>query len=191
MYGRFEDLTRIQLLLTDLKYSFAVYGKQSFINRAETRTSVGRIGASVHDGEHPTVESPALASTSDAPAPEDTTAVILDSPSSQTARVSHTTLLSYYIHMSPSGFLTAVRPLSVGRVVHSNFRQSRCLSVSSRLSQKHLFLVYAPDKTDDGALERRLKVREQHFHDAKPSVQPGASVSMSELRSFACRGMSI
>jgi uncharacterized protein YciI len=39
--------------------------------------------------------------------------------------------------------------------------------------QKHVFLVYAPDKTDSEALQRRLSVREQHLANAKKLHEQG------------------
>ncbi|KAJ7165876.1 hypothetical protein C8R46DRAFT_291402 [Mycena filopes] len=37
----------------------------------------------------------------------------------------------------------------------------------------HKFLVYAPDKTDQGAFERRLSVRAKHFEDAAKLLAAG------------------
>jgi len=36
-------------------------------------------------------------------------------------------------------------------------------SLSTTPSNRHMFLVYAPDKTDEGAFERRLSVRPKHL----------------------------
>ncbi|EJF57245.1 hypothetical protein DICSQDRAFT_140489 [Dichomitus squalens LYAD-421 SS1] len=40
------------------------------------------------------------------------------------------------------------------------------------------FAVYAPDYTDDGALERRLKVREEHLANAhkEPRLKVGGAI---------------
>lgn len=38
--------------------------------------------------------------------------------------------------------------------------------MSASALMKHLFLVYAPDKTDEGALQRRLSVRPEHLKGA-------------------------
>ncbi|KAI0060395.1 hypothetical protein BV25DRAFT_1807433 [Artomyces pyxidatus] len=39
----------------------------------------------------------------------------------------------------------------------------RAVSTSSTPPTKHTFIVYAPDKTDEGTLERRLSVRPSHL----------------------------
>ncbi|KAF5322488.1 hypothetical protein D9619_001361 [Psilocybe cf. subviscida] len=39
--------------------------------------------------------------------------------------------------------------------------------------KKHLFMVYAPDKTEEGTLARRLAVREQHLAASKPRHESG------------------
>lgn len=50
--------------------------------------------------------------------------------------------------------------------------QARHLSIALKKSQTrpmsslHPFVLYAPDYTDEGALQRRLKVRGQHFATA-------------------------
>jgi hypothetical protein len=46
------------------------------------------------------------------------------------------------------------------------------MSTSASLP-KHTFLVYAPDKKDADALQRRLSVREQHLANAKTLVEQG------------------
>ncbi|KIO19144.1 hypothetical protein M407DRAFT_246264 [Tulasnella calospora MUT 4182] len=51
------------------------------------------------------------------------------------------------------------------------------MSTSSRV-QKYLFLVYAPDCTDQGTFEKRLEVREKHLQEALPALEPQADVSM-------------
>ncbi|KAG8918754.1 hypothetical protein FRC01_001673 [Tulasnella sp. 417] len=51
------------------------------------------------------------------------------------------------------------------------------MSTSSQV-QKHLFLVYAPDYTDQGIFEKRLEVREKHLEGALPTLEPQADVSM-------------
>ncbi|KAK7018201.1 YCII domain-containing protein [Favolaschia claudopus] len=38
---------------------------------------------------------------------------------------------------------------------------------------RHTFFVYAPDKTDEGATERRLAVREQHLANADRDIKNG------------------
>ncbi|KAI5116477.1 hypothetical protein M0805_003506 [Coniferiporia weirii] len=45
--------------------------------------------------------------------------------------------------------------------------------MSATASPVFQFMVYAPDKTDDGALQRRLSVRERHLANAKPLVESG------------------
>ncbi|KAF8197993.1 hypothetical protein BJ912DRAFT_1055662 [Pholiota molesta] len=47
------------------------------------------------------------------------------------------------------------------------------MSTSASTPTKHRFFVYAPDKTDEGALERRLSVRPQHLEGAKASHDNG------------------
>jgi len=39
--------------------------------------------------------------------------------------------------------------------------------MSTNSSTLHQFLVYAPDKTDEGCFQRRLSVREKHLNGAK------------------------
>lgn len=56
------------------------------------------------------------------------------------------------------------RPLSF-KSLSARARSARMSSSSG--PQRHLFLVYAPDKTDPDALKRRLSVREQHLANAK------------------------
>ncbi|KAL5521161.1 hypothetical protein ACEPAG_9083 [Sanghuangporus baumii] len=34
-------------------------------------------------------------------------------------------------------------------------------------ANKYQFMVYAPDKTDEGALQRRMSVRQQHLENAR------------------------
>lgn len=51
------------------------------------------------------------------------------------------------------------------RLLPSSLRLA--LRTMSTSNVKHLFLVYAPDKTDEGALERRLSVRPEHLKNAK------------------------
>ncbi|TFK44500.1 hypothetical protein BDQ12DRAFT_717646 [Crucibulum laeve] len=45
--------------------------------------------------------------------------------------------------------------------------------MSSSAPTSRLFFVYAPDKTDEGALDRRLSVREAHLKVAKERVANG------------------
>jgi len=40
-------------------------------------------------------------------------------------------------------------------------------------SEKQKFVVYAPDKTDEGAMDRRYAVRPQHLETAKPLISSG------------------
>jgi len=48
------------------------------------------------------------------------------------------------------------------------------LATTTPAQQKlHKFLVYVPDKTDEGAFERRLAVRDQHLARGKEYVQRG------------------
>lgn len=37
----------------------------------------------------------------------------------------------------------------------------------------HKFVVYAPDKAEEGTLERRLSVRAQHLENAQPLISAG------------------
>ncbi|KAF9484511.1 hypothetical protein BDN70DRAFT_872544 [Pholiota conissans] len=46
-------------------------------------------------------------------------------------------------------------------------------SASSAVSTKHRFFVYAPDKTEEGTLARRLSVRPQHLEGAKSGHESG------------------
>ncbi|KAJ7258435.1 hypothetical protein B0H12DRAFT_1014890 [Mycena haematopus] len=41
------------------------------------------------------------------------------------------------------------------------------------MASLHKFLVYAPDKTDAGAAERRLSVRPKHLENAAPNISAG------------------
>jgi hypothetical protein len=54
-----------------------------------------------------------------------------------------------------------VLPHLQARIAQPMLRGIRAMSVAT--SEKHLFLIYAPDKTDEGALERRLSVRSEHL----------------------------
>ncbi|KAF9017530.1 hypothetical protein BDZ89DRAFT_1022153 [Hymenopellis radicata] len=45
--------------------------------------------------------------------------------------------------------------------------------MSSESAPRSLFFVYAPDKTDEGALERRLSVRSKHLEAAKAAFASG------------------
>ncbi len=45
--------------------------------------------------------------------------------------------------------------------------------MSSESAPRSLFFVYAPDKTDEGALERRLSVRSKHLEGARASIASG------------------
>lgn len=47
------------------------------------------------------------------------------------------------------------------------------MSTVASTPAKHRFLVYAPDKTTEGTLERRLSVRPQHIEAAKPNHESG------------------
>ncbi|KAJ3517643.1 hypothetical protein NLJ89_g373 [Agrocybe chaxingu] len=47
------------------------------------------------------------------------------------------------------------------------------MSSSPATPVKHHFLVYAPDKTEPGTLERRLSVRESHLAVAKENIASG------------------
>ncbi|KAJ7253711.1 hypothetical protein B0H12DRAFT_1017457 [Mycena haematopus] len=41
------------------------------------------------------------------------------------------------------------------------------------MSSLHKFLVYAPDKTDEGAVERRLSARPTHLENAAKAISAG------------------
>lgn len=43
----------------------------------------------------------------------------------------------------------------------------RTMSSTAAPSNKFQFMVYCPDKTDEGAFQRRLSVREEHLANAK------------------------
>lgn len=45
--------------------------------------------------------------------------------------------------------------------------------MSNIAPQRHNFIVYAPDMTDEGALQRRLSVRAKHLERAKVEVANG------------------
>ncbi|KAH9855470.1 hypothetical protein C2E23DRAFT_866627 [Lenzites betulinus] len=45
--------------------------------------------------------------------------------------------------------------------------------MSNIAPQRHNFIVYAPDMTDEGALQRRLNVRAKHLERAKVEVANG------------------
>ncbi|KAF8909906.1 hypothetical protein CPB85DRAFT_1306959 [Mucidula mucida] len=45
--------------------------------------------------------------------------------------------------------------------------------MSSESAPRSLFFVYAPDKTDEGAVERRLSVRSKHLEGARASIASG------------------
>ncbi|KZS87937.1 hypothetical protein SISNIDRAFT_418929 [Sistotremastrum niveocremeum HHB9708] len=47
--------------------------------------------------------------------------------------------------------------------------------MSSTSSTLHYFLVYAPDKTDEGAFDRRMSVRERHLEGWKDLAAEGFS----------------
>ncbi|RDB25246.1 hypothetical protein Hypma_008016 [Hypsizygus marmoreus] len=51
--------------------------------------------------------------------------------------------------------------------IHSNFRR-----MSTATSQPR-FMVYAPDKTEEGTFERRLSVRPTHLETAKDRIENG------------------
>ncbi|THH18814.1 hypothetical protein EW146_g2228 [Bondarzewia mesenterica] len=44
---------------------------------------------------------------------------------------------------------------------------------SAATPTKHIFVVYAPDKTDEGALQRRLSVRSAHLEGAASMKKEG------------------
>lgn len=46
-------------------------------------------------------------------------------------------------------------------------------TTSSSNSIRHRFFVYAPDKTEEGTLARRLAVRDRHFVDAQAGHESG------------------
>ncbi|KAF5322489.1 hypothetical protein D9619_001362 [Psilocybe cf. subviscida] len=69
---------------------------------------------------------------------------------------------------------TIPRPIFLSRVPLSLSHNPNCraMSTASTLSTipapgKHRFIVYAPDKTDEGTLARRLEVREKHLEGAR------------------------
>lgn len=45
----------------------------------------------------------------------------------------------------------------------------------------HTFIVYAPDKTDEGAYERRLSVRAKHLEDIGVKKAEGVKFSKSYI----------
>jgi len=45
--------------------------------------------------------------------------------------------------------------------------------MSTTTKQYHRFFVYAPDKTDEGAHERRYAVRPRHFEAVQPLIDSG------------------
>lgn len=46
-------------------------------------------------------------------------------------------------------------------------------SMATTVPQKFQFLVFAPDKTDEGAFQRRLAVRPEHLANAKMLEEKG------------------
>ncbi|KAF8995458.1 hypothetical protein BDQ17DRAFT_1250573 [Cyathus striatus] len=47
------------------------------------------------------------------------------------------------------------------------------MSSTTAAPTKHRFFVYAPDMTDEGALDRRLSVREYHLKAARENIEGG------------------
>ncbi|KAF8972901.1 hypothetical protein BDZ97DRAFT_1648748 [Flammula alnicola] len=47
------------------------------------------------------------------------------------------------------------------------------MSTAASTPARHRFFVYAPDKTEEGTLARRLSVREQHLVGAKKGHESG------------------
>jgi len=45
--------------------------------------------------------------------------------------------------------------------------------MSTSAPTQHLFVIWAPDQSDEGALDRRLAVRERHLEVAKESMKAG------------------
>ncbi|KAJ6616479.1 hypothetical protein B0H10DRAFT_2037227 [Mycena sp. CBHHK59/15] len=60
--------------------------------------------------------------------------------------------------------------LRIKGVLSSVFLSLSTMSASSGLPR---FFVYAPDKTDSGAFERRLSVRAKHFENATKAINDG------------------
>jgi hypothetical protein len=48
-------------------------------------------------------------------------------------------------------------------------------AMSTTAEPKKLFFVYAPDYTDPDAMNRRLKVRQQHLDNVRPLIESGWS----------------
>ena len=61
-----------------------------------------------------------------------------------------------------------IRPM-ISRLLPRNFR---AMSTASNPT-KHRFFVYAPDKTEEGTLARRLSVRPKHIEGAKAGHESG------------------
>ena len=52
--------------------------------------------------------------------------------------------------------------------------------MASSAPNLHKFLVYAPDKTDEGTFQKRLSVRDEHFAAVIPRITSGI-VSASSM----------
>jgi len=66
------------------------------------------------------------------------------------------------------------RPLSTHPPFTPSSFVQRCHAMSTTSGPKlHQFLVFAPDKTDEGAFQRRLSVRDSHLGKAKKMTEAG------------------
>ena len=69
--------------------------------------------------------------------------------------------------------ISSTRPASFTNWFSFSIRSASTSSESSTEERTHVFVVWAPDYTDKGALARRLAVRELHLHQTKPGQETG------------------
>ena len=68
---------------------------------------------------------------------------------------------------------TRIRPRFDIRTIHGAFYTSTSFvrAMSTTAEPNKLFFVYAPDYTDPDAMNRRLKVRQQHLDNVRPLIE--------------------